>query len=75
MSIFSPKHGETYSCLSPNHSLFPETKRSGTFHNFVGIGKRNKGKMYRGYGDTPQDAILGICTYYRVFETDLELVR
>ena len=43
--------------------------------NFVGVGKRNKGRMYRDYGATPEDAILSICTHHRIDPDDIQLVK
>ena len=46
-----------------------------TRFNFVGVSKNNKGKMYREYGETVQDAILGICTHYRISPEDIRLIK
>lgn len=42
--------------------------------DFVGIGKRNKGKTYRDYGYTPQDAVTSICTHHRIDPKDIKLI-
>lgn len=63
-------HWET----SEPNQIFPVDTSSWTRWDFVGIGKRNKGKPYRGYGETPQDAILGICTHHRISPDDIRLI-
>lgn len=42
--------------------------------DFVGVGKHNKGKTYRDYGETPADAALGICTHHRISPDDIRLI-
>ena len=46
-----------------------------TRFNFIGVGRKNKGKMYREYGATPDDAILGICTHHRISPEDIQLTK
>jgi hypothetical protein len=65
---------ELRSCLAPNQAFEAEMPQRKRF-DFIGVGKYNKGKSYRGYGDTTEDAILGICTYYRISPKDIVLVK
>jgi len=52
-----------------------EVKRNGLkAFDFVGVGRWNKGKTYREYGDSPESAAMGVCTYYRLSDKDIELV-
>jgi hypothetical protein len=43
--------------------------------DFIGIGKRNKGKTYRSYAADVEHAILDICTGHRLSEGDISLIK
>ncbi len=43
--------------------------------NFIGVGKRNKGKTYRSYASDVEHAILDICTGHRLSEDDIRLIK
>lgn len=43
--------------------------------NFIGVGKRNKGKTYRSYAVDVEHAILDICTGHRLSEEDIRLSK
>jgi hypothetical protein len=42
--------------------------------DFVGVGRWNRNKTYREYGQTVEDAILAVCTGHRLSPRDIELV-
>jgi hypothetical protein len=65
---------ESRSCLQPNKPYGAEIPSSWKMWNFRGVGKRNLGKVYREYGETPEDAITGICTRYGVSPKDIQLL-
>ena len=46
-----------------------------TRFNFIGVGKRNKGKTYRSYAADVEHAILDICTGHRLSEDDIQLTK
>lgn len=52
-----------------------EVPQSLTQWDFEGVGKRNKGKKYREYAETLEDAKLGVCTGYRISPNDIQLIR
>lgn len=70
MRIFYSK-----SCLQPNKPYEAEIPSSWKMWNFRGIGKRNLGEMYREYGETPEDAVIGICTKYSISHKDIQLLK
>ena len=42
--------------------------------DFVGVGRWNRGKTYREYGDSPESAAMGVCSWHRLSPQDIEMV-
>jgi hypothetical protein len=66
---------ESRSCLQPNKAYDAEIPSSWKTWSFRGIGKRNMGKMYSECGETPEDAVTGICTRCGVSAKDIQLLK